>query len=109
MSGLFGLGLLCLAVLAIFFGLRRANELFALSAREGTLTVTRGRLPPALLSDLEDIAARERLDKAEVRVVSESGVPRLLSSGAGPAFEQAARNVLGRFSVAQIRAGRRRA
>ena len=100
--------MLCLALLAIFYGLRRANELFALSAQRGKLTVTRGRLPPALFSDLEDIAARERLDQVELRVVSEAGVPRLLSSNAGPAFEQAARNVLGRFSVAQIRAGRRR-
>ncbi|MEO7035548.1 MAG: DUF3634 family protein [Polyangiaceae bacterium] len=109
MSGFFWLGLLCLALLAIFYGLRRANELFALSARDGTLTVVRGRLPPALLSDLGEIAARERLGNVEIRVVSESGVPRLFSSGAPPAFEQAARNVLGRFSVAQLRAGRRRA
>ncbi|MEO8903257.1 MAG: DUF3634 family protein [Polyangiaceae bacterium] len=109
MSGFLGLGLLCLALLAIFYGLRRANELFALSACEGRLTVVRGRLPPALFSDLQDIAARERLGAVEIRVVSESGVPRLLSSGGPPAFEQAARNVLGRFSVAQLRAGRRRA
>ena len=109
MFSFFWLGLLCLALLAMFYGLRRANELFALSAREGKLTVTRGRLPPALFSDLEDVVLRERIDNVEIRVVSESGVPRLLTSGAQPAFEQAARNVLGRFNVSQIRTGRRRA
>ncbi len=110
LSGPWGLGLLCLAVLAIFYGLRRANELFALSARAGKLTVTRGRLPPALFSELADIAARERLDNVRMRAVSEAGAPRLLFSGAThAAAEQAARNVLGRFNVTQIRAGRRRA
>ena len=108
MFSVLGLSLLCFLLLAMFYGLRRANELFALAVHGGKLTVKRGRLPPALFSDLQDIAARERLDGAEIRVVSESGVPRLLASAATPAFEQAARNVLGRFSVAQIRAGQRR-
>ena len=97
----------------IAFGLRRANELFTLSARNGTLTVTRGRVPRALFSELAEIAERTRLDDAQICVVSESGVPRLVVKVAGgaasPAVEQAARNVLGRFSVAQIRAGRLRA
>jgi hypothetical protein len=97
----------------IAFGLRRANELFALSARSGKLTVIRGRVPPALFLELAEIAERTQLDAAQICVVSESGVPRLVvkvaSGAASPALEQAARNVLGRFSVAQIRAGRRRA
>lgn len=104
------LGLLCLALLVIFYGFRRANELFVLSVHEGALTIARGRLPPALLADFADIAARERLDNVQIRAVSESGVPRLIFRGPTHAgAEQAARNVLGRFSVSQIRAGRRRA
>jgi len=98
------------------YGLRRANELFVLSASHGKLTITRGRVPAALFADLADIAERAKLHDAQLRVVSESGVPRLLvcsvdgvKSGAYAALEQAGRNVLGRFSVAQIRAGRRRA
>jgi hypothetical protein len=94
----------------IAYALRRANELFVLSARNGTLRITRGRVPPALFSELAEIAERANLDNAEIRVLSESGVPRLFVSGANAsALEQAgqaARNVLGRFSVAQIRAGR---
>jgi uncharacterized protein DUF3634 len=97
----------------IAYGLRRASELFALSASNGKLTITRGRVPPALFSELAEIAERARLDGAEICVVSEAGAPRLVVKLAGsatsPALEQAARNVLGRFSVAQIRAGRLRA
>ena len=97
----------------IAYGLRRANELFALTANSGILTITRGRMPPALFSELAEIAERARLDNAEFRVLSESGIPRLIVRGA-PSHalqqaEQAARNVLGRFNVAQIRAGRLRA
>jgi hypothetical protein len=97
----------------VAYGLRGANELFALSASDGKLTITRGRVPPALFSELAEIAERARLDGAEIRVVSESGMPRLVANvargRASPALEQAARNVLGRYSVAQIRAGRLRA
>jgi len=104
------LGLPCLVLLAFGFALRRANELFALSARAGKLELLRGRLSPALFTEFADIASRERLDGAEIRVLSEAGVPRLLVQGAAnPALEQALRNVLGRYPVSQIRAGRLRA
>ena len=104
------LGLPCLILLAFGFALRRANELFALSARAGKLELIRGRLSPALFSEFADIATRDRLDGVEIRVLSESGSPRLLLRGEpNPAAEQALRNVLGRYPVSQIRTGRLRA
>jgi hypothetical protein len=110
MSTWIWLGLPCLLLLAFGFALRRANELFALTARAGKLELVRGRLSPSLLSEFADIAQRERLDQAEIRVLSEAGLPRLVLRGAtNPALEQALRNVLGRYHVAQIRAGRVRA
>lgn len=110
MSNWIWLSLPCLVLLAFGFALRRANELFALTARSGRLVVVRGRIPPALFSDLCEIAERERLDQVELRVVSEAGMPRLFVRGTPhPGFEQAARNVLGRHNVRQIRAGRLRA
>jgi len=105
----FWVGLPVLLLLAFGFALRRANELFALSARAGKLQLLRGRLSPALFAELSDIAQRDRLDNAEIRVLSESGEPRLVLHGASqPASEQAFRNVLGRYPVSQIRAGRLR-
>lgn len=110
MSNWFWLGLTCLVLLGFGFSLRRANELFALRARGGKLELLRGRLSPALFAEFADIAARERLDAAEIRVLSESGLPRLTLRGAANAVaEQALRNVLGRYPIAQIRSGRLRA
>jgi len=110
MSNWFWLGLPCLVLLGFGFALRRANELFALRARAGKLELLRGRLSPALFSELAEIAARERLDDSEIRVLSEAGSPRLVLRGEpNPALEQAFRNVLGRYPVSQIRAGRLRA
>lgn len=103
---LFWLGLALLALLAFRLALRRANELFVLEARQGKLHVLRGRLPPSLFSELAEIAARESADAAQIRVVSESGLPRLIVNGSAQRSEQAMRNVLGRYNVAQIRAGR---
>ena len=104
------LGIPCVLLLAFGYALRRANELFALTARSGKLELLRGRLSPALFSEFAEIAERERLDATEIRVLSESGMPRLLLRGAPhPTVEQAFRNVLGRYPVSQIRAGRLRA
>jgi len=110
MSHWFWLGAVCLILLAFGVALRRANELFALRARAGKLELRRGRLSPALFAEFSDIAQREQLDGAEIRVLSEAGSPRLLVQGSSnPALEQALRNVLGRYPVSQIRAGRLRA
>ena len=110
MSNWIWLVLPCLVLLGFGFALRRANELFALSARAGKLELMRCRLSPALFSEFADIAMRERLDGTEIRVLSESGSPSLVLRGApNPAAEQALRNVLGRYPVSQIRAGRLRA
>ena len=110
MSNLTWLILVCAVLLACGCALRRANELFALSAQGGRLAVLRGRLPQALFAELADIAEREQLDGAELRVVSEGGAPRLVLAGTPhPAAAQAARNVLGRYNLSQIRSGRLRA
>ena len=110
MSNWVWLSLICLSLFAFGYALRRANELFALSARAGKLELRRGRISPALLAEFADIAQRERLGECEIRVLSESGVPRLETRGAAnPGAEQALRNVLGRYSVSQLRRGRMRA
>ena len=105
-----GLILLLLFIVGVLFYARRANELFVRRARGGKFELLRGRLPHAMLSDLDDIASREKLDGVEVRAFVEGGTPRVQASGPGAvAVEQSLRNVVGRFHLTQIRTAKRRA
>lgn len=105
------LTLVLLAVLATlwFFGLRRARTLFLVSITGKRARLVRGRIPPRLLSDMEDIAARAGTAEGEVECVVSDGAPSLEFRGAlGAGIEQQLRNVLAGYSAAQIRAGRPR-
>jgi hypothetical protein len=105
-SLLFGLGLLLLLAIPFGYALRRSNELFVARVRAGKLEVVRGRLPQGLFDDLEDVFARTKADAA-LRVVVEDRRPHLKIKGADEGTAQRARNVIGRFPLAEIRAGRR--
>ena len=94
------------AVLCIIWlvGLRRAARLFTLEIRAGRIETVRGNVPARLLAELGDVVGRARLEHARWVVVPRDGRPTLKSSvplGAG--LEQQLRNVLGQFTVAQIR------
>jgi hypothetical protein len=105
-----GLIVLLLFVGGVIFYARRANELFVLRAREGKFELVRGRLPHAMLHDLDDVATRAKLAEVEVRAFVEGGAPRVQVRGPGAeAVEQSVRNVVGRFHLTQIRSGKRRA
>lgn len=107
------LGLLLLGVVllvlarAAFLG----TELFRISVREGELELERGRLPPTLFEEIADIARLHRVRHATIRAVLSGGSARLVleHDGAGAAAEQPLRNVLGRFTLTQLRSGRKRA
>ena len=104
------LGLLILALLCVplIISIRRSTELFVLRVRKGRVHFVRGRIPRALLEDIGDVVRRPRVVSAELRVVREGGRPRLLARGQlDEGQTQRLRNVLGRWQVAQIRAGRR--
>lgn len=87
----------------------RSNELFRIAVRDGQLRLERGRLPPALFDEVSEILRRERVQHAVVRVVLETGRPRLFLDAEASAVAQPLRNVLGRFSLAELRSGRMRA
>jgi hypothetical protein len=94
-------------VAALFLGLSRANELFVLHVRSGTVRVARGRVPGALLSELGDVLVK--VSEATVRVVTSDGRPAVAARGrVTPDQLQRLRNVVGRFTTAQIRAGSKR-
>jgi hypothetical protein len=99
---------LAAVVVAIWLFLRRANELCAIRVTSGTSELVRGRAPARFLSDVGDIVERARLDRATVRVVSESGSPRLVANDDLPdAVAQQLRNAAGQHTVAQFRTGKR--
>jgi hypothetical protein len=81
---------LLLALVALFvsaplvLALVRANELFFVRVRDGNVRLVRGRVPP--------------------RLVNEGGRPRLYAEGElSPEHKQRLRNVIGAWSVQQIR------
>lgn len=102
---------LLLVALAIPFGIaiRRSTELFMVVARDGKVEIARGRVPPRLFDDIEDVLRRPPVEHGVVRVVAEQTRPRVIVTGSiNDVQAQRIRNVVGRFDVAQIRTGRRR-
>ncbi len=83
--------------------LGRANELFTLGVDRGKVTVLRGKVPPSLLRDARDVL--RDVDRATVTARLENGLPMVRAEGLSEAQLQRMRNVVGRFSRAQM--GRR--
>lgn len=103
---LVGLALLAVFAIPLAVAIYRSNELFRFRVRAGKIHDLRGRLPQALLSDLEDVFAHTSKE-ARVRVVSEQRRPRVILHGVDGDVAQRVRNVVGRFRVPEIRSGGR--
>jgi len=104
------IGLVFVVVLAVvaWFVLRRANELCVFVVENGKCTLASGRAPPALFGQVDDIVTRSRVDHATLRIVVESGLPRLIADSRVPdAVIQQVRNCVGQYQVAHFRRGRR--
>src|SRR5262249_16905449 len=85
----------------------RANELFFLRIREGKVVVARGRIPQRLLDDIADTV--RAVNRATLRGVVEEKRPRLHAQGELTQDQkQRLRNLIGIWSVAQIRTAPRR-
>jgi hypothetical protein len=95
-------------VAAAWMILGRANELCALRLSADGAHLVRGRAPAGFLSDANEVARRAALSGVTVRVVTESGEPRLVSpSGVPDAVVQQLRNVTGQYRVVHFRTGKR--
>jgi hypothetical protein len=103
---LVGLGILLLLAIPFALSIRRSNMLFRARVRGGEIEIVRGRIPQAMFDDLSDVFAGTSAN-GEVIVVKEDGRPRTQVHGLSEATAQRVRNVVGRFRVAEIRAGRR--
>lgn len=94
------------ALAGVWMMLRRANELCTLRVESGKCRVVRGRAPPRLIGDVEEIAHRARVREATVRVVVESGEPRaIMDASVAEAVQQQIRNVVGQHRVVHFRTG----
>jgi hypothetical protein len=104
-----GLLLLLAALAWLVLAAARGAELFRIRVSGGRATLERGRLPRALFDEISDVVQRQQLQRGLIRVVVQAGAPRLLLQADSSSSEQALRNVLGRFSLSQIRTGGMRA
>ena len=95
------------AITVVLLLLRGSPELARLEVRNGKVTFLRGRMPPKLLDDFEDVLERPSIQHADVRIVLDSGAPRVVASGLSDDALQQLRNVAGSYPTAQFRSGRR--
>jgi hypothetical protein len=93
--------------LIVWLLLRHANELCALRLSSDGARLVRGRAPPSLVSDAGEVARHAGGIYVTVRVVVESGAPRLLApAGLDEDVVQRLRNVVGQYKVVHFRTGR---
>lgn len=103
-----GLGFLVVVALVAWVVFRRANQLCVFVVEGGECGLASGRAPAPLLGQIDDIVKRARIDRATLRVVVESGLPRLIADATLPdGVVQQVRNCVGQYQVAQFRQGRR--
>lgn len=102
MSWAVPVAILILVAAAILYAARRAITLFEIDAEAGKIVRARGRIPPELLRDLEDIFARAKVS-GSIRVHLEGGRARADGSRLDEPTMQRVRNVVGRFPTARLR------
>lgn len=101
--------LLILTGVLWLWGMKRAATLFTLHIREGRIARSSGRIPARLLSEIADIVDRAGVTRGRIRGVVRDGKAVLLFEGEmSPGTQQQMRNVMGQFSAAEIRGGRKR-
>ena len=83
---------------------QRLNELFVLSICHGRVLVVRGRIPPALLEALADVAQSGGIEQATVRAVRGPWHARLVIRGVDDGTAQRLRNVFGIHPIHELRA-----
>jgi len=102
-----GVAVSAILAVGLVWAARRATELFAVRIEGGRAKHLRGRMPPALFTEIADICGRPPIERATLRAVLQGGTPALQITGAvSDAQAQRLRNVLGRFPAARIRSGR---
>lgn len=95
-----------LALVPLKISIGRGTELFVVKVQAGRARFLRGRLPLALLTDIEDIVAKPPVERAKLRAVKRNGAAEWLFEGqVSPGQKQQLRNALALYSLVRIAAG----
>ena len=107
---LVGILILVIVSIPLAFAIARSTELFVVVVQKGKPRLLRGHAPSRLVDDVMDVLSRAKLsNRATIRCVVHNAHPRIETDDAVPAGTlQQLRNVVGHYSVAQIRSGKRR-
>lgn len=97
------LGVGAALVIVVVFVLRRMNELFCVSIRNGRCLVVRGRVPPSMMREIADVARRANIRRGEVRVVKREQRARLVTRGVDEGTTQRLRNVVGNAGLGRMK------
>lgn len=102
--------LLLVLSIPLVIALVRINELFVIEVSEGKAKVLRGRIPPGLLDDIDDIVSRLEVPAATIRAVSEDGRAAIYVHGKGlpRGLRQRLRNTISQWPLAKIRSAPKR-
>lgn len=99
---------LILTVLFWLWGIQRAGTLFTVVVKKGRISRTQGRIPPRLFQEIQEILERAGVTHAKIRGVLRDGEPVLQFDGEmSPGTQQQMRNVMGQFTSAEIRGGKK--
>jgi hypothetical protein len=97
------LPLIAVALVLGLWWLTRARELFRLSVRGGRVLVVGGRIPPGLLSDIEDMVRRPPVGRATIVARAEEHGARIFASGLDEGREQRLRNIFALYPASRLR------
>ncbi len=98
------LGVLLAIGAVVWFLAERANELFAISVRDGRAMVVRGRVPPALLEDLAMVVGEAKVARGSIRALRAAEHARLAMRGIDDGPAQRLRNIFGIHPLRQLSA-----
>ena len=92
------------AVFVVFALIERASRrLITFELRDGRVVSARGRAPPGLVGEVEDLAMRDRVQGRFVVLVNGDGVGVRADTSIAPSTTERLRNVVGRFPLAAWR------
>jgi hypothetical protein len=97
------------AIALLWFSSRSAITLCVLEVRDGEVEVARGAMSPRIVSDIQDVLRRPKVESATIRVIRNREHANVEVKGdVSKAQQQQLRNVVGSVPLAKLRNGHRR-